>query len=54
MLTAVMGKYPDSKLTIISGFVKTNTTHSPTDNIVSVTGINHDVLDDIQNIVEVN
>lgn len=54
MLTAVMDKYPDSKLTIISGFVKTGTTHSPTDNIVSVTGINHDVLDDIQNIVEVN
>jgi hypothetical protein len=38
----------------MSGFVKTNTTYSPSDNIVSITGLNHDVLDKVQNIVEVN
>jgi hypothetical protein len=54
MLIDVMSKHKDNKLTVISGFVKTNTTYSPSDNIVSITGLNHDVLDKVQNIVEVN
>ena len=54
MLIAVMDKHQDSKLTVISGFVKTDTTYSPSNNIVSITGLNHDVLDDVQNIIEVN
>ena len=48
MLIDVMSKHKDNKLTVISGFVKTNTTYSPSDNIVSITGLNHDVLDKVQ------